>query len=196
MEKLRKAITGVLADPYFAIPSEEAKVCLEGARNIIQAFTETTELQKNFSAWLVKSLTAIVNSLQNSAQQSNKENLWIRFHELTVSVEFVKMWETFASELGIGTLSPLLYQHITDVIFERIIKESVTSVSTVACTSSTPSGDAQVPGLTFEEECAIHYVGGYVIRELKLDKANVEMLPLLELLTYSDSPAGGDDDPM
>lgn len=53
LEKLHEAITGVLADPYFAIPLEEAKVYLEGARNIIQAFTETTELQKNFSAWLV-----------------------------------------------------------------------------------------------------------------------------------------------
>jgi len=60
-----------------------------------------------------------------------------------MSVEFVKKWETFASELGIGTLSPLLYQHITNVIFEHIIKESVTIVSTVACTSSMPSGDAQ-----------------------------------------------------
>jgi len=35
-----------------------------GAMNIIQTFTETTEFQKNFSAWLVTSLTAIVNLLQ------------------------------------------------------------------------------------------------------------------------------------
>ena len=73
-------------------------------------------------------------------------------------------WETFACSLGISTLSPLLYQHITDVLFETIIKESLSV--------STSTGDTQDSGLTFEEESAIHYVGGYVIRELKLDKAN------------------------
>ena len=113
------------------------------------------------------------------------------FHELTVSTEFAKKWETFACSLGIGTLSPLLYQHITDVLFETIIKESL-SVST---DGSTSTGDTQDSGLTFEEGSAIQYVGGYVISELKLDKANVQMLPLLELLTYSES-SPVDDDPM
>ena len=81
-------------------------------------------------------------------------------------------------------MSPLLYQHITDMLFESL------SVST---DGSTSTGDTQDSGLTYEEESAIHYVGGYVIRELKLDKANVH--PLLELLTYSESSLV-DDDPM
>ena len=38
-------------------------------------------------------------------------------------------WETFDCSLGIDALPPLLYQHITDVRFENIIKESL-SVST------------------------------------------------------------------
>ena len=94
----------------------------------------------------------------------------------------------FTTKLGICTVSPLMYQHVTDVIFEGIIKESMLSVST--STETTQDCD-----LTFEEESAIHCVDGYVIRQLKIDKANVQMLPLLELLTYSDNNLV-DNDPM
>ena len=189
MEKLREAITGVLADPYFTISTQEAKLCLEGARNIIMVFNQpgTNELQSNFSTWLVTSLEAVVKSVKSGVQQFNKEKLWIKFHELTASTEFANKWETFASKLGIGTVSPLLYQHITDVIFESIIKESM-NISTVGFT-----GAMQDCGLTFEEESAIHYVGGYVIRQLKIDKANAQMLPLLEQLTYSEDNSADDD---
>ena len=149
MERLREAITGVLADPYFAISTQEAKLCLEGGRNIIMVFSQTNELQSSFSTWLVTSLEAVVKSVQSGVQQFNKEKLWIKFHELTASTEFANEWETFTSKLGIGTLSPLLYQHITDVIFESIIKESISS-STVGFSTST--GATQDCGLTFEEE--------------------------------------------
>ena len=55
---------------------EEAKLCLEGARNIILAFSQPNKLQSNFSAWLVTSLEAIVKS---SDQQFNKEKLGLSF---------------------------------------------------------------------------------------------------------------------
>lgn len=60
---------------------------------------------------------------------------------------------------------------------------------------STSTGATEDCSLTFEEESTIHNVGGYVIRQLKIDKANVQMLPLLEQLTYSES-SPVDDDPM
>ena len=41
-----------------------------------------------------------------------------------------------AFKLGVGTVSPLLYQHTTDVIFENIIKESM-STSIVGFSMST-----------------------------------------------------------
>ena len=55
--------------------------------------------------------------------------MWIKFHELTSPLGFSEKWELFVSELGIGTLSPLLYQHIIDVIFERIIEKKLTPAS-------------------------------------------------------------------
>ena len=87
--------------------------------------------------------------------------MWIKFHELTSSLGFSEMWELFVSEQGCGTLSPLLYQHITDVIFERIIESKLTTAFSLSCS-------VENVGLTYEEENAIHYVGGYVIRQLNV----------------------------
>ena len=105
------------------------------ARKIVQALSQTNH-QSRLSAWLFTSLVSIVKT---NGQQFNKENLWILFLELTVSTKFAKKWKTFACSLGIGTLSPVLYQHITYVLFETIIKESL-SVST---DGSISTGDTQ-----------------------------------------------------
>ena len=63
--------------------------------------------------------------------------------------------------------------------FERNVENNVESKLT---TVFSLSGSVEDVGLTYEEENAIHYVGGYVIRQLKSDKANSEMIPLLEQL--------------
>ena len=52
-------MAGVLADPFFAIPIDEAKLCLTGARDIMQTFREPTKLHLNFSSWYVISLSAV-----------------------------------------------------------------------------------------------------------------------------------------
>ena len=51
--------------------------------------------------------------------------MWIKFHELTVSMEFAKKWEDFMAKLGITTIPPLPYQHITGLIFERVANQRV-----------------------------------------------------------------------
>jgi len=52
------------------------------------------------------------------------------------------------------------------VMFEIIIREYLAS-----CTQSA-SGSNEEVALTYEEQNAIHYVGGYVVCELKKDKSN------------------------
>ena len=91
---------------------------------MIQAFSQPKELHQIFSSWLVTSLTAIIQSCKGNADHLKKEKIWIKFHELTVSMEFAKKWEDFMAKLGITTIPPLLYQHITHIIFESVIKES------------------------------------------------------------------------
>lgn len=210
IETLREAIAGVIADPYFSIPTEEAKSCLRCARVMIQAFSQPKELHQIFSTWLVTSLRTIIQSCKSNADHLNKEKMWIKFHELTVSMEFANKWGDFTAKLGTTPIPPLLYQHITDVIFESVIKESIKSPAsepTLTTNGATPiaqeldstaseptlttSGTTpiaqELDALTYEEENVVRYVGGYVIRELKKDKVNSYVLPLLEKLTDTEN---------
>ena len=53
------------------------------------------------------------------------------------------------------------YQHITDEVFETLVKE------TVKVPEAGPEDDEYDEVLTYEEENAVRYVGGYVIHSLK-----------------------------
>ena len=174
LQILQETIAGVLTDPYFEIATKEALTCLEEAKSVVHTFSQPDDTQfqaqQSFAAWLYKSLAAIVSSAQVSAQKFSKEKMWIKFHELTSSLQFSEKWELFASELGIRLLSPLLYQHITGVIFERIIENKLTPVFSATDTLDDVIEDIGLTyGLTYGEENAVHYVGGYVIRQLKSD---------------------------
>ena len=171
----------VIADPYFSIPSEEAKMCLEAARALMQYFNLPNQIHYGFSAWLFSQLNAVVEAAKGKEQQCiiNKEKLWITYHELTSSKLFMTKWEMFLANVN-EMVPPLLYQHITDELFEDVIKKSIDSEAPV---SDHENSMNDVITLNDEEENAIHYVGGYVIRELKKDPLNSFMLPLLEKLT-------------
>ena len=160
---LRDTIVGVFADPYFSIPSKEASVCLQAARHMVHYFSQPKEVHLEFAKWLMTTLTTVVESAKSkvSGQNINQETLWIKFHELTISEDFSKKWEEFLKNVN-TTVPPLLYQHLTDEIFEGIIKSFCGSL-----TSNNTVSKEDIVALSNEEETAIHYVGGYVIHELK-----------------------------
>ena len=135
---------------------------------MMRVFRQPNELHLTFSNWLITSLTTIVQSVKGDAHHLNKEKLWMKFHELTVSLEFANKWKEFTAKLDISAVPPLLYQHVTDTIFEKIIKDSFSLSVPYHTAASTPVMEERV-ALTYEEENAVHYVGGYVIRELKKD---------------------------
>jgi len=68
-------------------------------------------------------------------------------------------WESFLTHED-QLKEPIFYQHISDEIFERLIKETVTSPEESEVTEDYDEL------LTFEEENAVHYVGGYICRTL------------------------------
>jgi len=70
---------------------------------------------------------------------------------------------------------------ITDKLFELRIKEKL-------CPPSEPDACSEDSvSLTFEEENAIRYVGGYVIRSLKQQKKHKDIFHILEELTDNSS---------
>lgn len=145
---------------------------------MIQYFSQPTKVHEDFSSWLLSRLGVIDETAKHSM---NKEKLWISYHELTASKLFVTKWEAFLVDCS-GKVPPLLYQHITDELFEDIIKISFGMSTKLPASESA----ANVEALSNEEENAIHYVDGYVLRELKKDHSNSSILPLIEKLTISE----------
>jgi len=66
--------------------------------------------------------------------------------------------------------TPLLYQHITDQVFESIIRRSFI----IPVTESTDDDNGSE--LTYQDKNVIHYVGGYAIRHLKKDCNNATLV--------------------
>ena len=79
---------------------------------------------------------------------------------MRTSVSFEQTWEKFLDTHKLAK-EPLLYQHITDRVFELCIKSNMPTETTRVSEES----DGQQK-LSFEEENALRYVGGYVIRNL------------------------------
>ena len=90
--------------------------------------------------------------------------MWTQFHTLRVSDEFLKKWNDFLSLSG--AVSPTLFQHVTQKIFEDFIKDEF---------HVDPAPEMIRGELTEDDQSALRYVAGYVCRKLKekLEKASL-----------------------
>ena len=68
---------------------------------------------------------------------------------------------------------PLFYQHITDEVFNLLIKQNVT------IPDKESMHEEYEDLLTFEEENALRYVGGYILRVLKRQMHDSDVLRIL-----------------
>ena len=82
---------------------------------------------------------------------------------------------------------PVFYQHYTGIIFDNLVKQDI---------PNTEEKDASVSTLTFEEENAIRYVGGYVLKSLKEREKDEELLHGINHLIDSsnESKSGSESD--
>ena len=94
------------------------------------------------------------------------------YHKLTIK-SFSVTWKQFL-ELYELDKEPMLYQHITNALFEMRIKyhhDACSKVNTITC-------------LTFEEANAVRYVGGQVAYSLKKQQQKYDnIFSTLEELT-------------
>lgn len=84
--------------------------------------------------------------------------MWGAFHGIRTSDNFIKDWESFLTNID-ATFSPVFYQHITDFVFEELIKIKHPFQSPEQCGTTN--------NITEMEENALRYVGGYVLRNVK-----------------------------
>ena len=87
--------------------------------------------------------------------------MWGSYHRLQCSETFVHDWKTFLSAAKMKAF-PSFYQFVTHTVF----RELVAIHFPVHCSESNETEHPSRP-LTNEEENALRYVAGYVIRKLR-----------------------------
>ena len=166
-----------LNDESFTIPSEGTKLCVRMSKSLVNSLSSPTQSNIEFANWLICELKDILENCKRKNGLFNQDKLWSTFHQTTLSSSFEDKWAVFLISVGLEK-DPLFYQHITDEIFNLLIKQRI----------KMPSQESQLEEndemfeemLTFEEENAVRYVGGYVIRVLKKQMLNSDVVKILD----------------
>ena len=119
-----------------------------------------------FASSLINDLCTAQNHLHDECKRltTKRERMWGRYHEIRSSDHFRITWSSFIQASVGCTASPILYQSLTDEIFKRLLKSTV-SLSSIA--SSSESNDCPSCQLTYEEQNAVRYAAGYVCKKIR-----------------------------
>jgi len=97
--------------------------------------------------------------LSASKRSYNREILWRNYFLKRSSEAFIKDWTTFLELAGI-TPTPILYQHVTDLVFREMVHSHFVGLRSVC-------DEDQQRDVTKHEGNALRYAGGYVCRQLR-----------------------------
>ena len=159
---VQKAVMQLVGDESLQLATEGNRRCLTLANMLLQLLLsnhspEQNKLLSEFSCGLVAAIAGVVDDA--SVSMLNREKMWTNFHCLRSSREFCNKWEKFLCSLQMPGC-PIFYQHVTANVMEHVIRLKLPATNTVSTSSQSIS-------LTYEEENAIRYVGGYVIKSVK-----------------------------
>lgn len=156
MNFLETACQNIEKDDGFRIDTDGGKLCIVEAKKLLLRIQEKEEYLFGFSDWLVVMLRKIIYS----QTRLDKISMWSKFHEFRSSKILQQKWERLleAKERDLS----LFYQNITLQVFEALLKlHHPLEASQQQAALVSPAV------LTFEEENAIRYVGGYIVHKLK-----------------------------
>ena len=107
---------------------------------------------KSFSCWLYSELRCIVDGAGKLKKIFKfKERVWSKYHELRTSATFQSRWNQFLT----ANSEPLFYQRVSVYIFSELVKD--------AKKLPVVPPPEQVTVLTYEQENALRYTGGYIL---------------------------------
>ena len=90
--------------------------------------------------------------------KTRKEKMWEAYFTLRSTDEFSSNWASFLKQSG-AEVSQTLYQHVTDIVFNHLLKEHFTP-------PSQPKQDTCTSTIDYNEKNALRYVSGYITRTL------------------------------
>lgn len=169
---MREAVSLVLRDEGFGVPSPHAKESLASAEKFLEWVSDADNVQSvcTFACKLIFDLKGCFHA--SKSMRICRERMWEKYYKLRSNDKFRCMWEKFLLESIATIATPIFYQYVTDKIMEALIKEHF----------SLKSGSANnkvVVTLDKLEMSALRYTAGSVIRSL-IKKIQKSVHPLKE----------------
>lgn len=148
---MQTALRTMLKDPGFSVSTSG-----KAAQTCASDMLESLGAAENHTA--EAAVQKIVSAIASCIGRHDK--MWGLLHQARTSAKFIATWE----ELMILTLhkvaSPIFYQYITDEIFKQLVKQQykLPAKTTEACS---------LPPLDYQEQNAVRYAAGYIVRHLR-----------------------------
>ena len=161
-------VFGLLNDDLMSTETERSKEFISNAQKMLRQLNSPSAKENHFLEWLFGKVKKIV--VEHGTDKPKRKEMWSQFHKLRSSDDLFQEWKRYLEQMGISA-KPVFFQLITAELFEQLLHDTYRSKST-----ATDDGDDEVI-LTYEEENAIRYMAGYVVRSLQKKMADeVEML--------------------
>ena len=139
-----------------------------------------SEKTKTFCSWLVDILDQTIKQSLTKKGIIKREVLWPKLHNLQCSSSFRQIWKTYLESINAPT-DAIFFQHLTRTVFEDLLKKKC-----IPEESAAESQNEEFTPLTSEDENAVNYVGGYIVRTLRNHESDAELLHGLKHLETSD----------
>ena len=161
------ALLTVLSDDGFQLPSPQAAEARKQAL-LLNDWCKKPEKQhilQHFAENLIAKLSApfkrIVFKQGQSAARfvTQRGRIWGRYHQLRTSIEFRTLWSDFIKLSTQCVATPILYQFLTDVVFEQLVKQHFPVDDKEEASGGTL--------LSLQEENVVKYAAGYVCRTIR-----------------------------
>ena len=146
----------MLKDEAFDLPTAPAIAARKSAKCVLTWCTKNNEEMTAFAGQLTATLEVCFTDRKKVKIQ--KEKMWEQYYTLRATNEFADTWASFLRHSG-AEPSQTLYQHITDIVFNHLIKEHFTI-------TSEPTQDTCNPTLDYNEKNALRYISGYITRQI------------------------------
>ena len=156
---MREAISRVLTDEGFSLPSPHARSARDCAEKLLAWISDSdNQVSANiFSKELVSKLEGCFHTTKSMRVQ--RERMWENYYKLRSKDDFKSMWSKFLHDSIAIQASPIFFQFITDKVMKKMIKLHFPLKSI--------HSEEEVAPLDYLEANALRYMAGYVVRSLR-----------------------------
>ena len=145
-------------DTGFHLPSQEAQASLATASSLLQwAFMPSSAIAFKLTA---KTLARQLNSIVKTAPttKARREKMWAAFSKYVQSPEYRQLWYTLSNNASVQS-SPLLNFYLTHNYLLHLLKTKFPLINSDLSNATVD--------MSADEESALRYVAGYMIRSLR-----------------------------